>query len=144
MRLLFVDWIREWHGAQRQRPQLSCIDMDHPRALFTLTVGLGNGLWEEACVESDSQQALDSWRTLLETAGAARLVDHCDEMRASRMYRGGYLAYAQGETAQGQVLNWIFVNPMPRPELFDHPDLQQAYFAEFSRPIDDEPGPARG
>ena len=130
MRLLVIDWCRHWQGAQRQRPQAHRFALDHPKLAFALIVGLGNGNYEEACVEADSPQALEGWRAMLIQVGSAVPVEPDAAMRASRMYRPGYDAYDQAG-------NWFFVNPRPRPELFQDGPEYERYLAEFARPEDE-------
>lgn len=125
MRLLVTDWCRDWRGERPQQPLSNRLELDHPKSALVVYLNLANGNYEEACIESDSPQALDTWRGALQGAGGAERVEPDAAMRASCMYRAGYEAYDQGG-------NWLFVNPMQRPELFEDESEYQRYLAEFA------------
>lgn len=124
MQIVLIEWYREWCGAEPQKIQPTVLPLDNERALFVLLVMLGNGEYDDLCIESDSAEALESARgLLLGTGGAERVHDH-PLANSSPLYRPGYEIYVQADRSV------FFLNPEPRPALF-HSNMA-AYAEEFS------------
>lgn len=128
MQLVLTEWYRKWRGAEPQKIQPTVLPLDNERALFGLLVMLGNGEYDDLCIESDSAEALKSARELLlGTGGAERAHDH-PLANSSPLYRPGYEIYVQADQSV------FFLNPEPRPALFQS-DMA-AYIEEFGSPLD--------
>jgi len=113
MKILFTEWYRDWRGTEPQLAKPSILPLDNDKILFALVVSVGNGDYDEVCIETDSTEAKACITNMLCGTGNAKLVDrpsavveHC------ALYRPGYDIYLQGRDS------YFFVNPTPRPELF--------------------------
>jgi hypothetical protein len=123
MKLLLTEWYKDWRGEQPQRLTPAKLSLDDQKTLFALVVSLGNGDYDEVCIETDSVQAKACIIGLLQGTGNARPIEPTPAAEQRRLYRAGYEVYLQGESS------YFFVNPIPRPELFQQADLK-AYLAE--------------
>jgi hypothetical protein len=130
MRILLTDWLREWRGHPPEiRPEF--LDLSKHSHAWCLVLIAGNAPHDEHCVEVDSTGALAAVRGVLMGTGRAKQIDDSAATRARRLYRPGYDIYQQGDD-----IFW-FVNPVPRPGLFESGGLA-GYPAEFpvpSRPM---------
>ena len=124
MKILLTDWYRKWRGSEPQVLKTETLSLDEKNTLFALVVLLGNGEFDEACIETDSGEAKECIEGLLCGTGGARREEPSSAAEQCRVYRAGYDIYRQGENS------YFFVNPVPRPELFEARGLDR-YLAEF-------------
>ena len=124
MKILLTSWYREWRGSEPQVLRPDTFSLDERNTLFALVGSIGNGEFDEACIETDSGEAKECIEGMLCGTGGARRVEPSTDAEQCRLYRDGYEIYRQGENS------YFFVNPVPRPELFETRDLN-GYFAEF-------------
>lgn len=127
MKILLTDWYTEWRGPRASSPEALkpvVLSIDDEKILFALVVSLGNGDYDEACIETDSLEAKECIVGLLRGTGHAKWVPQSSAVEECRLYRAGYEIYLQGRSS------YFFVNPAPRPELFGTRDLNE-YLAEF-------------
>ena len=124
MKILLTDWYTEWRGLGPQVLKPAALSLDDEKILFALVVSLGNGDYDEACIETDSMEAKECVEGLLCGTGNAKRVGPSLAVEQCRLYRAGYEIYLQGRSS------YFFVNPAPRPELFEKRDLDE-YLAEF-------------
>jgi len=124
MKILLTSWYREWRGSEPQVLRPDTFSLDEKNTLFALVVSLGNGEFDEACIETDSGEAKQCIEGLLCGTGGARPVEPSSDAENCRLYRAGYEIYRQGGNS------YFFVNPVPRPGLFETRDLN-GYLAEF-------------
>ena len=125
LKFLLTEWFPDWKGEtpqQLQRPQL--FDLMNPRLLECFIVGLGNAIFEECCIESESQDVLDAVRGGIQGVGGGKQIEITDEIRQRRLFRAGYEVYEQAG-------NLFFINPVPRPELFIDDAWNTSYLQEF-------------
>lgn len=123
-KILFTEWWRNWKGADPQDLKPVVLALDEEKTLRGLVVMLGNGEYDEACIESDSEDARRSVIGLLTGTGNAKWIESSPTAESCRLYRAGYDIYLQGKDG------YFFVNPRPRPELFQDSD-RTAYLSEF-------------
>jgi hypothetical protein len=126
MKILLTSWYTEWRGKEPQVLKPETLPLDNDKVLFGLVVFVGNGEYDEACIETDSLQAREYIESLLCGTGDAKLVEPSSAAVSRRLYRAGYRIYLQGENS------FFFVNPRQRPELFETGDLNK-YLAEFKQ-----------
>jgi len=126
MKILLSSWYREWRGAEPQVLRPGTFSLDEKNTLFALVVSLGNGEFDEACIETDSGEAKECIEGLLCGTGGAKRVERSSSAEQCRLYREGYEIYRQGGSS------YFFVNPVPRPELFEMRELD-GYVAEFKQ-----------
>jgi hypothetical protein len=126
MKVLLTSWYTEWRGSKPQVLKPEVLSLENERSLFALVVSVGNGDYDQVCIESDSTEAKECIKGLLCGTGKAKLVELSSAAAQCRLYRAGYEIYLQGGRA------YFFVNPAPRPELFETPDLDE-YLTEFKR-----------
>ena len=124
MKILLTEWFRDWRGDGPQPLQPTVFSLDDKKMLFTLLLLVGNGEYDEACIETDSMDATESVRGLLCGTGNAKLVGRSSAVEACRLFRAGYEIYLQGSSS------YFFVNPSPRPELFVGQELDE-YVKDF-------------
>jgi len=125
MKILLTVWYREWRGGEPQVLKTEALSLDNEKILFGLVVSVANGDYDEVCIETDSIEAKDCIEGLLcGTGRAKRTVPWSAEQ--CRLYRSGYEIYLQGSSS------YFFINPMPRPELFEKRELED-YLAEFKQ-----------
>lgn len=128
MQVILTEWYRQWRGAEPQQIQPEMLPLDNERILFALVVMLGNGEYDDLCIESDSVEALESARGLLLGTGSAERVQAHPLANTSPLYRPGYEIYVQADRSV------FFLNPEPRPALF--PSDMAVYAEEFGSPLD--------
>jgi len=126
MKILLTDWYTEWRGARPQVLKPVALSLDDGKTLFALVVSLGNGDYDEVCIETDSAEAKESIVGLLRGTGHAKWVPPSFAVEQCMLYRAGYEIYQQGKSS------YFFVNPAPRPELVETRDLNE-YVAEFKQ-----------
>jgi hypothetical protein len=124
MKILLTSWYTEWRGPKPQVLNPEVLSLENERILFALVVSLGNGDYDQVCIESDSTEAKEGIEGLLCGTGKAQRVGLSSAATQCRLYRAGYEIYIQGGNS------YFFVNPIPRPELFEVRDLDE-YLAEF-------------
>jgi hypothetical protein len=125
MKILLTEWIKDRRGAKPQVLKPTMVALDDERMVFGLVVMLGNGEYDEACIETDSAEATQHIQQMLRNTGNAKQVSQSSPAEQCRLYRAGYEIYLQGGAS------YFFVNPNPRPELFCAHDLS-SYIAEFT------------
>jgi len=101
-------------------------DLLEERFLMLLYKSFADGIFEQVCFEADSADSLQTLRGMLKGAANAQAAASNSNASQARVYRPGYDLYVQGRDG------YIFVNPKPRPELFEGADLA-AYIKEFAR-----------
>ncbi len=126
MKILLTEWYRDWRGTQPQTLKSEVLSLDNSKVGFALVVLVGNGDFDELCIESDSMEAKECVEGLLCGPGNARRVGHSSAVEQCRLHRASYDVYLQGTSS------YLFVNPFPRPELFETRDLTE-YKSEFKR-----------
>jgi hypothetical protein len=126
MKILLTVWYREWRGQEPQLLKPVALSLDNEKIRFGLVVSVGNGDYDEACIETDSIEAKEYIEGLLRGTGSAKRAMPWSAAAGGRLYRSGYEIYLQGRSS------YFFVNPMPRPELFEKHDLEE-YVAEFNQ-----------
>ena len=126
MKILLTEWVREWRGTRPQLLKPAALSLDDGKILFALVVSVGNGDYDEVCIETDSMEAKECVRGILCGTGSAKPVGLSYAVEQCRLYRVGYEIYLQGRSS------YFFVNPIPRPELFQSSDLNQ-YVTEFQQ-----------
>jgi hypothetical protein len=126
MKILLTSWYREWRGSEPQVLRPDTFSLDEKNTLFALVVSVGNGEFDEACIETDSGEAKECIEGLLSGTGNAKRVESSPGAEQCRLYRDGYEIYLQGGSA------FFFVNPVPRPELFEMREFDR-YLAEFKQ-----------
>src|SRR5712691_6073835 len=124
MKILLTEWVREWRGTRPQLLKPAALSLDDGKILFALVVSVGNGDYDEVCIETDSMEAKECIQGMLCGTGSAKPVEWSYAVEQCRLYRVGYEIYLQGKSS------YFFVNPIPRPELFQSSDLNQ-YVTEF-------------
>jgi len=124
MKILLTEWYREWRRERPQALEPAVLSLENEKILFALLVSVGNGDYDEACIESDSPEAREFIKGLLCGTGNAKQVGRSLAVEQCRLYREGYETYLQGTDS------YFFVNPMSRPELFQGGDLEE-YVTEF-------------
>jgi hypothetical protein len=124
MKIVLTEWFHAWRGKGAQVICPQVLDLANHAQITYLLAMLGNGEFDEACIESDTPETLEYVRgLLLGTAKAKPLASGL--FAAGRLARSGYEVFAQGDAGT------FFVNPVPRPELFQGGGLA-SYSAEFS------------
>ena len=126
MKMLLTDWSEEWRGTESNELKPAIFDFDVKRHLELLILALGNGLEDSACIETDCGESLEVILGALVGVGGAERIEVDTRARRSRLYREGYEVLSQNGT------NVIFVNPVPRAELFVDGGLK-GYVAEFGK-----------
>ncbi|SRR6266700_607631 len=126
MKILLTLWYSEWRGREPQVLKPEALSLDNEKILFGLVVSVGNGDYDEICVETDSIEAKECIKGLLCGTGSAKRIVPSSAVERHKLYRSGYEIYLQGGSS------YFFVNPMPRPELFEKHDLE-GYVAEFKQ-----------
>jgi hypothetical protein len=125
MKILLTVWYREWRGREPQVLKPAALSLDDEKVLFGLVVSVGNGDYDEVCIETDSIEAKDCIEGLLCGTGSAKRIMPWSAEQC-RLHRSGYEIYLQGTSS------YFFVSPAPRPELFEERDLEE-YLAEFKQ-----------
>jgi hypothetical protein len=125
MKILLTEWFRDWRGAEPQLLKPGALSLADDKILFALTVSLGNGDYDEACIETDSERAKECILGLLQGPGNAKRSAHVS-VETYRLFRPGYDVYVQGQNS------YFFLNPFSRPELFDDQANLQSYVAGFT------------
>lgn len=72
MKILLTDWYTQWHGSTPQVLKPVELPLDDQKVLFGLVVFLGNGEYDEACIESDSRESRECITGLLCGSGGAK------------------------------------------------------------------------
>jgi hypothetical protein len=126
MKILLTVWYREWRGREPQVLQPEVLSLDDEKILFGLVVSIGNGDYDEVCIETDSIDTKECIEGLLRGTGRAKWIMPSSAVEQCRLYRSGYLTYLQGGSS------YFFINPVPRPELFEKGYLKE-YVAEFKQ-----------
>ena len=124
MKILLTNWCREWRGSEPQVLKPETLPLENQNIWFALVVSLGNGEYDELCLEFDTLEAKERIEGLICGTGNARRVGASPAVALCRLYRSGYEVYMQGRKS------YFFLNPVPRPELFERRDLSK-YLAEF-------------
>jgi hypothetical protein len=124
MKILLTEWYREWRGTAPQLLKPAALSLDDDKILFALVVSVGNGDYDEACIETDSLEAKEWVKGMLCGTGNAKPAERSAAVEQCRLFRTGYEVYLQGRSS------YFFVNPIHRPELFRSDDLND-YVAEF-------------
>src|SRR5262252_2785611 len=75
MKILLTSWYREWRGSEPQVLRPDTFSLDEKNTLFALVVSLGNGEFDEACIETDSGEAKECIEGLLCGTGGAKRVE---------------------------------------------------------------------
>jgi hypothetical protein len=127
MKILLTEWYREWRGTDPQLLNPAALSLDDEKIVFALVVSLGNGDYDEVCIETDSTEAKERIKGMLCGAGNAKAVAPSSAVERCRLYRAGYEIYLQGTST------YFFLNPISRAELFQSLDLNE-YVAEFRLP----------
>src|SRR5262249_43363182 len=125
MNILMTSWYTDWRGKEPQVLRPETLPLDNDKILFYVVVSVGNGEYDEACIETEWLQARECIEGVLCGTGNAKLVAPSSAAVGCRLYRAGYRIYLQGRQS------FFFVNPTPRPELFEARNLDQ-YLAEFN------------
>jgi len=126
MKILLTVWYREWRGGKPQVLNPEALSLDHEKTLFGLVVSVGNGDYDEVCIETDSMEAKEYMQGLLCGTGNAKRIVPSSTAEQCRLCRPGYETYLQGNSS------YYFINPVPRPELFEKRELElEEYLAEF-------------
>src|SRR5258708_26626016 len=126
MKILLTIWYSEWRGQESQLLSPVALSLDDEKILFGLVVSIGNGDYEEGCIETDSIDAKEYIEGLLCGTGNAKSIMPSPVVERCRLYRPGYAIYLQGGSS------YFFINPVLRPELFEKHELEE-YVAEFKR-----------
>jgi hypothetical protein len=126
MKIILTDWCKAWRGAGPQPIRPAVLDLVQERHRMALIVALGNGTFDEACIEVDSSEARDWVRGAMTGTGGADRVEPTASAAACRLFRAGYEIYRQGQDA------FFFLNPLPRAELFSSTMDLAVYAREFS------------
>lgn len=123
MEILLTEWFRDWNSNEPQELKPARLPLEGP-IIFGLVVSLGNGNFDEACMEFDSVDAKQAMVGMLTDTGGAIRIEPDAKARACRLYKEGYEIYRQSDFA------YFFLGPEPRTELFNASSLD-AYIAEF-------------
>ena len=108
-----IDWE---YPDERKIPAPEVVDLSQKSDLMILYLSLANGTIVEMKAEADSEEALDALRGLIQGAGSGARRDLSDDEKAACwLYEAGYECYTQGITDPA----YFFVNPVPRPEVFE-------------------------
>jgi len=126
MKVLLTEWFREWSGNEPQTLSPVVFDLMQESHLLALYKSVADGIFDDVCFETDSNEALGVLRGILSGGGSAVKSSSSAVAAKSQIYRPGYELHIQAEYAH------FFVNPIPRPELFAHGNLK-AYMEEFKQ-----------
>jgi hypothetical protein len=124
MKIVLTEWCKNWRGQEPQKLKANLLDLDVQNLLMFLVVSVGNGNFDEACIETDNDETLQWIRALLTGTGGAVRVTKSSDATQCRLYRSGYEVYRQGNNS------FFFVNSNARPDLFANVDLGN-YESEF-------------
>ena len=126
MKIVLTEWCRSWEAREPQKISPAEIDLTNEKQLFYLVVSLGNGNFDEACIECESEEAQECVHGLLVGTGGAERLEESASLKEHAMFRPGYKVYLQGRES------YFFVNPSLRSELFNQSNLD-AYANEFGQ-----------
>jgi len=126
MNILLTNWCRDWLGSEPQVLKPEALPLENQNVRFGLIVLMGNGEYDELCIEADTMEAKRWMEELMCGTGGAKHVGPSPEAAQCRLYRVGYEIYLQGRRS------YFFLNPVPRPGLFARDDLNE-YLAEFKQ-----------
>jgi hypothetical protein len=128
MKIIVTHWSKDWRGKDPQPVRPAMLDLAQERQLLVLLVSLGNGSYDEICIEVDSTEAHEWVRGALTGTGGAARIEPTAEAASCRLFRAGYEVYSRGDDA------FYFLNPRARPELFSSTSDLAAYAGGFSGP----------
>src|SRR5262249_2548326 len=98
MKILLIEWIRDWRGAEPQRLKPVVFALDDDKMLFALVVSLGNSIYDEVCIGTASAEAHESIKDILCGTGNAKPVECSPTAEQCRVYRPRYEIYLQAQT----------------------------------------------
>lgn len=116
LRVVAIDWEYPSDG-HVPKPELWNLETATRNDLMGYYLGFANGIYLELRAEGDCDEAVEVLKGLILGAGSGRLVETLSDGEKARLwlYRDRYDCYVQGDPPCG----WFFVDPTPRPELFE-------------------------
>jgi hypothetical protein len=101
-------------------------DYSNDKHLDALILSLGNGIFIECVYEIFDNEAYKIITGALEGIGGSIKIESSNAISNLWLYRKGYDCYQQGNDT------YFFVNPEPRPELFEKKEFSD-YLSEFNQ-----------
>ena len=109
-----IDWEYPSDG---KSPLPTTWDLQQENQLMALYLSFANGIILEMKAEGDTDDSLNILRGIILGAGSCIAITPSDyEKKKMWLYEKAYEYYKQGDKSPA----YVFVNPTPRPDKFDH------------------------